>query len=73
MRYKIGDKVQLSEKFYIVKGRGMIAEIIAIMVGTEFPYRIKYNTVQSCPVYLYEIEPIIEIGQQLEFEFMKEL
>ena len=63
MKYKVGDKVQLSEKFYIEKYRGKIAVITEVKnTSFDFPYEINYKGLGNCPVHLYEIEPTIKVG-----------
>lgn len=72
MKYKIGDKVRLTNTWGVPAVKGGICTIIAF--GTEFPYRIRLDidTTWECLVYDSEIEAFILIGQQLTFDFMKE-
>ena len=73
MKYKVGDKVRLSEKFYIEDYRGALAKIIRVQKNcSDFPYKINCKSLVDCPVHLYEIEPTIKVGQQLLFSFMEE-
>lgn len=74
MKYKVGDKVRLSEEFYIEDYRGALAKIIRVQKNcSDFPYKINCKSLVDCPVHLYEIEPTIKVGQQLEFDFMEEV
>ena len=73
MKYKVGDKVLLSEKFYIAGYRGALAKITRVQKNcSDFPYKINCKGFGNCPVHLYEIEPAIKVGQQLLFSFMEE-
>ena len=78
MEFKVGDRVRVTQKFYLglhnsrtkkeLKNIGVVDLIGSTLLLVKFSTDYKYWLFES------NVEPAVEIGQQLEFDFMnKEL
>ena len=72
--YKIGDKVRLIKNIYgMEKGTvGVIEEFFSNIGGNGAGIRFKFRTGTGVEYfYFFRIEPVINVGEQLEFPFME--
>ena len=73
MKYKVGDRVRIISSVFGLHCNH-ICTIIKVMSENEsYPYRVRDDKGSwNCLMLDCELKPAIEIGQQLEFDFMEE-
>ena len=70
MQFKVGDEVKIISG-PIPNKIGEIGYVLNIYPpGSTFQYRIRVGNYWSCPMYEYEVKPVLIKGQQLLFSFM---
>ena len=72
MKFKVGDKVKITDKFPNSYYVGLLCEICQVRIDSIFSYEVRRidDKGWKCLVKFDEIEKVAIKGEQLLFEFM---
>ncbi len=73
-KFKVGDRIKVSS--HSSCRPCVTGVIIKVDMSNGYNYHVKFDSklkghMDWCPYYEMELEPLIKVGEQLEFAFMK--